>query len=263
MRRFIYILSLLLIASSCKKEDNYPSIEVFGHAGAGINISNSPYQENSIEAIKYALNYSEISGVEIDLQWSKDGTPWLYHDNELALETNAEGKVSDKTDEELSEVRYKGLNQEKLVKLTDVAGLIGDRQLILDLKLLASGNILTLQEIQDGLSDFVALAGDMKVTVILQNMDYSVYFQSLGWGVYLNVNSVSDYYSIPQWENSVGCCISNSNIESNEVENLHTSHKKVIIFSARAPKTIRRALKKRPDIFMADDIRSTLIEKIR
>ena len=261
--RFFTVIVFFGLLLSCKKKDIYPDIRIFGHAGAGINISTSPYQENSIEAINYALSYSEIAGVEIDLQWSIDGTPWLYHDDDLSAETTASGKISDKTDQELSEIRYTGLNFEKLVRLTEVAPLIGDRELILDLKLVASGNMISLQEVQDGLADFVALAGDMNITVVLQNMDYAAYFQSLGWNICLNANSAADYYTIPQWENSTGCCVSNASITKEDVDALHNLDKKVIIFGVRSPRSIRKALKKGPDKFLADDIRATLIEKIR
>lgn len=260
--RTYFIFALLLICFSCKKEDNYPEIRVMGHAGAGIDISSSPYQENTREAIEYALSYNEISGVEVDIQWSKEGTPWLYHDNDLSIQTNEEGNIRDKTDEELLQVRYKGLNHEHLTKLTDIVDLIGSKELVLDIKF-TTANQLTQQEIQDGLSDFVALSSGLKVTVILQNMNLAPYFQGLGWNVYLNINAAEDYFTIPQWENSTGCCISNSSVDESGVELIHNANKKVIIFSARAPKPIRKALKKKPDFFFADDIRATLIEKIR
>jgi glycerophosphoryl diester phosphodiesterase len=260
MKSYFFIL-VLLICLSCKKEDKYPEIQIYGHAGSGIDISSSPYQENTYEAVEYALGYSEISGVEVDVQWSKDGTPWLYHDDDLSVQTNGSGNISERTDEELSGVRYKGLNGEDLTKLVDIAGLVGAKELILDMKF--SQVQLTQQEIEEGLSEFVNLAAESKVSVILQSMDLAPYFQSMGWNVYLNANSTDDYFSTPQWENSNGCCISNTNIEQSGVTLIREAGKKVIIFSARAPKTIRKALKKNPDIFLADDIRATLIEKIR
>src|SRR6218665_3558287 len=261
--RFFTIILILTGIFSCEKKDRYPEIKIFGHAGDGIDISSAPYQENTTQAIEYALNYPEISGVEVDVQWSKDGTPWLYHDEDLSLQTNGEGKIRDKTDQELMAIKYKGLNNEKLTKLVDIISLIGSKTLILDFKSSAVGSLLSLQEVQDGLAEFVSLSSNLDVSVVLQNMDYASYFQSLGWDIYLNANSVSDYYTIPQWENSIGCCVSNSSVAENEVQDLHANDKKVIIFSARAPKTIRKALKKHPDMFLADDIRATLIEKIR
>jgi len=261
--KFCFSIVILIFCLSCKKEDKYPSVQIFGHAGNGIDISSSPYQENTYEAVQYALSYNEISGVEVDVQWSKDGTPWLYHDDDLSIQTNGSGSIHEKTDEELSDVKYKGLNNEQLTRLADIVELIGSKELILDIKFLESGSQLTQQEIQDGLSEFVDLSEGLKVSVILQNMNLGPYFQSLGWSVYLNANSTEDYFSIPQWENSTGCCISNVHIDEGGVESIRSTGKKVIIFSARAPKTIRKALKKKPDIFFADDIRATLIEKIR
>lgn len=249
---------------SCKKEDKYPEITVIGHGGSGIDISTMPYQENTIEAIEYALSYPEIAGVEIDIQWSKEGTAWLYHDEDLSTQTNGSGCVREHTDQELEALNYNGLQTLQLPRLNETAALLTGKKVFLDLKLPDNcGTALSTAEFENSLLSFQALLEDVEVSVIVQNLSQLAFFQALGWKVYLNVVSESSFLSTDNWEDCAGCCIRNEGVTGEEVDAIHAAGKEVIIFDARAPKPIRKALKKRPDYFLADDIKATLIEKIR
>lgn len=48
-----------------------------------INLGHAP--ENSLKGIQMAIN-NNVTGVEFDIQLSKDGVPFLYHDNKLGNE---------------------------------------------------------------------------------------------------------------------------------------------------------------------------------
>ncbi len=58
-----------------------------------------------------------------------------------------------------------------------------------------------------------------------------------------------------------GLMAKNSKISKEEVGQLKAQGKKIIIFEVRSPKSIRKALKKRPDYLVTDDLRATIIEK--
>ncbi len=129
MRKYFWLITitagLLLTLSSCKNPsktdgqglgETYSqfhytgdgSILVSGHRGAW---KNSPFPDNSLEGLQYATE--RVPGIffEIDPRLTKDSVIILMHDETLDRTTNATGKVSDFTFEELKEVRlrdYKG-----------------------------------------------------------------------------------------------------------------------------------------------------------
>lgn len=262
MKSVIILFLILISLFSCKKEDKYPDIQVFGHAGAGLDMNTSPYEENTLESITYALSYSEISGVEVDIQWSKDGTIWLFHDQNLETQTNGSGCVRENTDQQLSEVHFKGFNQEKLVKLNDVATKFTGRTIILDLKDYGCGTSLSNGDFESSLLSYQSQLANTEVIVIVQDYTKASFLQGLGWKVYLEVQSAENYIN-SGISNSTGCSIRNEKISQEEVANIQNLGKEVIIFDARSPKQIRRAFKKTPNGFIADDLKATLIEKIR
>lgn len=264
MKRLALIIGLTLVVFACKKEDKYTDIEIYGHAGDGLNASSAPYQENTIDGIQYACSYGELVGVEVDVQWSRDGTAWLFHDDDLSIETSSSGCVRSKTDEELELVEYKGAFGVSLPRLNDIASIVKNKKIILDLKKpMDCGDDLTVLEFQNSLNAFSALLEGTEVSVLVQNLDDLAFFQTLGWKVYIATLSTTDYFDTQNWQSTAGCCVRNSTCNKYDVDAVKAQGKEVIIFDARAPKTIRKALKKHPTAFLADDIKATLIEKIR
>jgi len=81
-----YIFSLLAISFfSCHhKNENTPydysnhTTKILGHRGYGIKGYNDTLMDNTLEAIIKAIKTTD--GVEVDIQMSKNGTIWLYHD---------------------------------------------------------------------------------------------------------------------------------------------------------------------------------------
>ncbi len=129
LRKYFWLITitagLLITLSSCKNPSKtngqgigetysqFPytgdgPILVSGHRGAW---KNSAFPENSLEGLQYATE--RVPGIffEIDPRLTKDNVIILMHDETLDRTTNATGKVSDFTFEELKEVRlrdYKG-----------------------------------------------------------------------------------------------------------------------------------------------------------
>ena len=110
-----YLLLYTALFFSCNKQESYPAVQVFGHAGMGMDIGMSAFHDNSLEAIQLALTLPTMNGVEVDVRMSADGTLWLYHENTLEAHTDGEGCIFEKTDVELEKLRYKSLHREKLV----------------------------------------------------------------------------------------------------------------------------------------------------
>ncbi|MNN30478.1 Glycerophosphoryl diester phosphodiesterase [compost metagenome] len=80
--------------------------------------------ENTMSAINLAMQEPYVKWVEIDVQLSKDGIPFLIHDYTLNRTTNGRGPVKDKTWDELSQLdagRWysKSFIGERLVRLDD------------------------------------------------------------------------------------------------------------------------------------------------
>lgn len=115
MRPLTIASILFILLYGCKKDATiYPDKEtqhkgtmVLAHkAGGG---SNNPYKENTLEAAVYG--FAHLDGIETDVQKSRDGTLWLYHDEIIQ---NAEGKdkrIPGLTDEEIKDIIQKNALQ--------------------------------------------------------------------------------------------------------------------------------------------------------
>ena len=57
--------------------------------------------ENTLGAIKLALEEPKIASIEIDVHLTKDGVPVVIHDHKVDRTTNGLGYVKDKTIEEI------------------------------------------------------------------------------------------------------------------------------------------------------------------
>lgn len=101
--------------------------------------------ENTMSAIELALAEPYVTWIEVDVQLSKDGVPFLIHDYTLNRTTNGRGPVKDYTWEELRQLdagrwkskRYAG---ERLVSLDDFLEVIKGR-LRANIELKSQGNM--------------------------------------------------------------------------------------------------------------------------
>lgn len=75
--------------------------KLYAHRGLS-----SIYPENSIEAVKEALKYDYIYGIEIDVRMTKDRKFVVIHDSEINLVSNGFGFVCDMTLEELRKLTF-------------------------------------------------------------------------------------------------------------------------------------------------------------
>ncbi len=258
------IILILLILVACKKSD-YSTIEIYGHAGNGLNIQNSIYHDNSAEAIKFALETEGVKGVELDVQLSLDGDLWLFHDDNLSAETNGDGCISEKNYDELSSLNYKTVNKEKLVRLKDLPlSSYGNKSFLIDARhykgcdMSAINYTSFIQALKTIAVDYPAC----EFIVLTNFKDWMNDFELAGFHIFYEVNSREEFLKLQEDNiNFDGVIVKNSNCTNDDMELFRANNKKVFIFEVRAPKSIRQALKKRPDAIITDDIRAALIEK--
>ncbi|MNZ56512.1 Glycerophosphoryl diester phosphodiesterase [compost metagenome] len=101
--------------------------------------------ENTMSAVKLAMQEPYIKWIEVDVQLSKDGIPFLIHDYSLNRTTNGRGPVKDKTWDELSRLDAGGWYSksfigERLVRLDDFLDAIKGR-LRANIEIKTQGNL--------------------------------------------------------------------------------------------------------------------------
>ncbi|MBW6481176.1 MAG: glycerophosphodiester phosphodiesterase [Bacteroidales bacterium] len=108
-----FIISLLFLVTAAffmtgcnnaEVETEYPQTRILGHRGSGL--TSEEFRENTFSSVVNA--FERLDGAEVDIQCSKDGTIWLFHDanlpgNELLCVPGA-------TDRELEELSRESEN---------------------------------------------------------------------------------------------------------------------------------------------------------
>lgn len=262
MRFKLFLLIALLV--SCNKKQSH-AVEIIGHAGNGLNIPLSIYHSNSLEAVELALGTTGVSGVEIDLQLSADNELWLLHDRKLETETTGSGCIAESTIETLKQVRFKTVNQEQLVRLTDLNfDRYSGKTFYLDIRHYngCTEEVIDQNRIIDALTPVIELWEDVTFVLSTNHKPWLNNFAAKGWTVYSDIESMTEFQELQYYNlNFDGIMIRNSAASKEDVALIQSKNKKVILFDIRAPKPIRQALKKQPEGILADDIKAALIER--
>ena len=260
------LICLLLLVASCSKSKNYDAVLLFGHGGNGLEILNSYYHDNSLEAINLALSIDGNNGVEVDVQLSADGELWLYHDNFLNSETNGVGCINDTNTTYLELLKYKTLSNEKLAKLGDInTDLLKNKHLYLDFRHynFCKNQLVDVNKIIQRLQtlQFDQLSEIDLYCVVSTNLWIQPLLDA-GFQVMATVTDIANFNAIiQQYPQVSGVVVNNKSVNTHDINYLQSLDKKVVIFEVRSPKGIRSALKKYPFGIMTDDIRTALIEK--
>lgn len=266
MRFNYYILCLAVLLVSCKKhKDLFPGTAIGGHACAGLHISSSNYHDNSLEAYQYARSFEGVELIEVDVQLSKDGTFWLFHDPELGTESTGTGFIPQSDDIYLSGLKYKSLEKEKVIRLQDLPADLKGAQLIFDLKEvdMSSNTLIDSAALIQALSQASAYFFNGSLAVVTNTGRFIPTIKSLGFHVYYNAVNANAYLGYSTVMLTDGAVFRNSDIGVSDVNSVKLAGKKVIIYDVRSPKGIKSAFEKQPDYLLTDDIKATLIEKYR
>lgn len=261
-RRLIWIG---LIAISCAKKEKFEVVKLIGHGAVGLHNPSSMYHDNSGEAIDYSLGQAGCDGIEIDMQLSKDGNFWLFHDPNLESETHQSGCISQLNDAFLKDVRYKTLKKERLFPFADISfERLKQKTLILDLRHYdyCAQSVLEVDRFTSKLAEYPQLLnGEIEVVVLLSLKDWLVKFQAFPFQKFYYSNEFEDASHVVTVFPFDGVVMRNDKIDREEVNWMHSHGKKVIIFEVRSPKGIKSALKKHPDFLVTDDLKAAIIEK--
>lgn len=98
----LLVLYLFLIAPRMVKKPDYNKLKGIHYAHRGLFDNNSNAPENSLSAIRLAVE--DGYGIEMDIQLSKDNIPVVFHDASLKRMCGVDGKVWEYTLEELQQM---------------------------------------------------------------------------------------------------------------------------------------------------------------
>lgn len=246
---------------SCNKNERYPEVQIFGHAGMGMNIAYSIYHDNSEEAIDLALSLPGINGVEMDVRMSKDGTLWLYHENHLEASTDGVGCVAELTDQELAKVRYKSIHREKLVKLNEILEkLAPGRTFILDIKHW-NDCAQAYSDMQRFKAALMAIPDELKDRLIIDS-SYPYWLAALSQKyrvVFSTVSFDEGFKKIKEIPTLHGIMMRSKDISADQIAHVKALGKSVYLFEMRSSKMQRATMKKAPTAILADDPRGALV----
>lgn len=123
---------LMIMPRMAGRPDATPLLQwLYAHRGLHDNKTDAP--ENSMRAFQKAVDAG--FGIEMDVQLSKDGVPVVFHDYTLRRICGVEGKVSQRTFEELQQLSLCGTDQ-KIPRFEDVLKMVDGRvPLIVELKI--------------------------------------------------------------------------------------------------------------------------------
>jgi glycerophosphoryl diester phosphodiesterase len=261
---FFRVFFVVLILTSCTKSQDFSSVKVIGHAATGLKNISSVYHDNSEEALELALSYPGCSGVELDVQLSKDHKLWFCHDLNLEEEIGVLDCIPEMDSESLNQLHYQTLKKEKLfpmekLKLKQWEG----KTLIFDIKHYnaCSNEILSSIDFINALNNYQI--DGIEYFINLSKNDWLESFYNAGFSrVIMTIHSYSDFVALSsKAEMFVGIMARNSELSAEEVKLIKQEGKLVFLYEVRAAKESRKALSKLPDFLLTDDLRTTLIEK--
>lgn len=100
----------------------------YAHRG----LHNSVAPENSLAAARLAI--AAGLGIECDIQLSREGTPFVFHDWDLERLTATDGAFSDREDRELAALNLLGSDQNPMALEPFLAEIAGRAPLLIELK---------------------------------------------------------------------------------------------------------------------------------
>jgi glycerophosphoryl diester phosphodiesterase len=261
LKRLITRIGLLCMLFACNKSEQYPEVQIFGHAGMGMNIAYSVYHDNSEEAIDLALSLPNMDGVEMDVRMSKDGTLWLFHENRLEFTTNGMGCIAELTDQEIEQFQYKSPHKEHLVRLdTVLAKLKVGQTFILDIKHWndCAQAYSDMQRLKDAL---LAIPAHLKNQIIIDS-SYPYWLSALSQYyrvVFSTVSYEAGLAKLQEIPTLYGIMLRSKDMSATQISNIKALGKTVFLFEMRSSKMQRATMKKAPTAVIADDPRGALI----
>ncbi|MEX1192980.1 MAG: glycerophosphodiester phosphodiesterase family protein [Brumimicrobium sp.] len=260
-----FLVFLMLLLTSCDKKESYKNISISVHAASGLYNPRSLFTDNTIEAVNYALGFKDLNGIEIDIQYSRDGTLWMFHDELLDGRTDGEGVICSRSDEYLETISYKGINSTKLSKLLEVdwSAVNGEKIIYLDFKNLNTLSNCENYDISNFLNVLEIISSEnnhLMLVPVIDNKEVAEIIFDAGYEVYSDVSSYSQEKALTATFYS-GFTIRQKELSASEIYDIQSSGKNVILFDIFSLSSLKKAFKKAPYGIMAEDFKSAILER--
>ncbi|MDP2423381.1 MAG: glycerophosphodiester phosphodiesterase family protein [Bacteroidales bacterium] len=276
-----------IIFDGCKKpslEQYTPThlerIMVVGHGGGGITKFNQYFPLNSAESVRKTIEGYGADGVEVDVQFTSDLVPVLYHGSDLYEKTNCKGPVCSKTWAELNPCFYRhnlnageGINQ-AMISLEQLTNLYNTYPanlfLILEAKLerFCWQPYETIFEFANVLNEEIVKANlPHRIIVEAKDVNFLNYMRLLNPSLILiyYASGFDSGYPTALAHGYHGFLVHHKNITAEQVKVSQDAGLWIILFGTRTYDDNVSAIKKSPEIITSDNIPLTLglLEKAR
>ena len=243
-------------------------VELIGHGGSGFERFTNQLQSNSMPSIQYATEVMQVDGIEIDIQFSSDTVPLLYHDELLNSSTNCDGYVFQRSWQSLSTCYYNDLPADQLSKdnhlvsleqlFTYTSSLSNPPRVYLDLKILNSADVRPTNEtFSTILSDLIKNYNATNyVRIISPDTSFLNTYKQIQPAIelFLDTKVVDQNLGVASSIGLTGFTTSNAAVSEAQVEAAHAANLEVIIFGLKSRQGHRVALLKSPDGIMTDNV---------
>jgi glycerophosphoryl diester phosphodiesterase len=277
----IIIFSLTMITFfGCDKVEldriknlNNNRIQIIGHGGSGFQSINNQLPHNSFTSVVNAVEQLGTDGVEIDIQISKDGNIFMYHDEKLHTMTDCDDCLYNHDAEYIKKCRFKNnfdvniFTNEKVTPLEEVVVRFSQRKIkpiiLLDVKtiLACAGGANTETSIRTNMSNAIA-------ALIIKHSAWDwIYVESDDVQLLQKVRQLnpnikcilyqpisSETIQVAKENNFFGFVCSNVTTSADQVQMAHNANLFVVLFSVKSRDGVMEAIKKNPDFIETDSI---------
>ena len=260
----IFLLTIAVSILACGKK-NVVQTAIIGHAGNGLTVPHSVYNDNTREAIELAVSTVGCDGIELDVQMDKMGQLWLFHDETVERTSLKVGAIPDFSTSELAEARYSTLHKEKLVQLKDyVFHWSNGKKVFLNTKIYHHTISATVdQELYiQKLLELQSSIPEYKPVMITNNTPFGVRLRNAGFPVFFDLESSEDYaLVVNNSELCSGVVAGYKSLTDAQIKELKSKGVEVALSGIRSPKAIKAAMELQPDYILVDDIKAAIVEK--
>lgn len=252
-------MTSMLLLISCNKESLNPSVKMIGHGISGFGLFNQMFPSNSESGLKYALSFSDLDAIEVDIQLTKDSLFVCYHNEFLEDKTTGTGAVFETILKDVMKVNYLSFNNEKIMTFEEFSSHdLSSVEVFLDVK--------TYQVIPpEDRELYIALIEDAilklnckKVGVFLEDESILSALDGTLADRYVHVvdfESGKVEVANHQYE---GVISRNSTLNKEEWRYFKENGLKSVIFDVKANSSYQTALNKQTDYIEIDDIANGL-----
>jgi len=259
----LYWALIALFFVACKSELPQIKPSCLGHGGMGIK---SRFPLDSRNSIFECLNQG-ADGVEIDVQMSKDGILFAFHDAELSDVTEGQGLIHDFTADEISAINYKGLfsGKEPIQRLDSIFNLLSDFPeaiITFDVKLYTASTYTPYQQtVAESIANFIQ-QNSLKKPILVESQDTSFlnYFHQLSpfSPTYFYTSIFNDGIKALNTFQYQGLTMDLQNISKEQVDTLHAGNFKISLWNVQTAAENSEALEMNADYIQTDEIKDLL-----